>query len=169
MPERTWTCKRVSGGIRCGHVNPRRKQLCEACGKRRPKSKKPAHMAALDAMTYAEAVAIFGARCGVCGALPKPGKRLARDHEHVGDGFVRGVLCFQCNRKLGNKTLAWLRLAVAYMERAEARKRALEAALSGQGPGDTASVSSPRRSGSVKETAPTGHSASPRTPRRGAA
>jgi hypothetical protein len=45
-------------------------------------------------------------------------------------------------------------------------ERALEATLSGQGSGDTSSVSSPRGSGSVKETAPTESSASPPTPGR---
>lgn len=166
MPERTWTCKRVSGGIRCGHVNPRRKQLCEACGKRRPPTKKPAHMAALDAMTYEDLVAIRGEVCWICGAARKPGgKRLHRDHDHR-TGKARGLLDFRCNSAIRPyMTLEWMRSVVAYMEECEA----LEAALSGQGPGDTASVSGPRRSRSVKETAPTGHSASPRTPRRDAA
>lgn len=41
-------------------------------------------------------------------------------------------------------------------------ERALEAALGGQGSGDTPSVASPRESGSVKRTAPTESPASPR-------
>lgn len=118
---RVWTCQRSTSGVVCKHVNPKRRMICESCGKRRPATKKPAHMSALD-QPYEWWVEQFGELCGVCGAAPKPGKRLCRDHEHVGDGFARGLACFQCNRMLGNKKLSWMKKAVAYLEAAEARK-----------------------------------------------
>lgn len=121
MAGRIWTCKRQTGGVVCKHVNPLRLSLCGACGKRRPKTVRPKHMAILD-QPYSWWVDQFGELCGVCGAKPKPGKRLCREHEHVGDGFARGLTCFRCNRMLGNKKLAWMRLALAYLERAEERK-----------------------------------------------
>jgi hypothetical protein len=63
--------------------------------------------------------------CGICGAAPKPGKKLHRDHEHVGVGFARGALCFRCNAALRPyMTLEWLRAAVAYLERADTRRAA---------------------------------------------
>lgn len=73
-------------------------------------------MAVLD-IPYEVWVARFGELCGICGAAPKPGKRLCRDHDHR-TGAMRGLLCFQCNRKLGNKDEAWLRAAADYLARA---------------------------------------------------
>ncbi len=118
----TWTCQRQTGGVVCKHVNPsKRTKFCAACGKERPPTKRVSHLAVLD-LPYSWWVEQFGERCGICGAEPKPGERLYKEHEHVGDGFARGLACFQCNRKLGNKKLAWMRQALAYLERAEERK-----------------------------------------------
>ena len=65
---------------------------------------------------------MFGETCGICGRAPS-GRRLHRDHEHVGAGHRRGLLCFRCNSALRTyMTLDWLRAAVAYLERAEARR-----------------------------------------------
>ena len=115
----SWTCRRQSKGVKCGWVNPNRKRKCEVCHKTRPPRKRPEHMKALE-MTYEECVAKWGERCGVCGAKPKPGKRLHRDHEHKGDGAVRGLACFRCNSGLRNyMTLEWLENAVAYLKRFE--------------------------------------------------
>jgi hypothetical protein len=97
---------------------------CAACGKRRPKTKRPAHMAALD-LPYEWWVEQFGTQCGICGGRPD-GARLHRDHEHKGEGVARGLLCFQCNRKLGNKTADWLRRAAAYLDEAAYRQRMAE-------------------------------------------
>lgn len=118
---RTWRCRKTTKGIRCDQLNLRTKVKCSrpGCTGRRPKSKRPSHMNVLD-IPYEVWVAKFGERCGICGAKPKPGKRLQREHGHSGEGVMRGLACFPCNRKLGNKDLAWLRAAVAYLERAEA-------------------------------------------------
>ena len=120
MAARSWTCQRVSGGVKCGHVNALRKLNCEACGKRRPPTKRPAHMAALKEYDYVWYVAQFGERCGICGSPPKS-RRLDRDHEHKGDGKPRGLLCaFPCNTGLKDwMTPEWLEAAAAYLRRAE--------------------------------------------------
>lgn len=116
---RTWTCQRHADGQRCGWVNPRRKQLCECCGKRRPPTAKPKHLAALD-LDYAGFVALNGAdQCALCGRLPSANRRLDRDHDHA-TGQPRGLLCARCNRALPRwVTPDWLRLAAVYLERKE--------------------------------------------------
>lgn len=121
----SWTCQRQTNGKVCRHVNPSKKTMnCAKCGKRRPPSKRPAHMAALDTFDYVAWVAEFGEACMICSAEPKPGKRLHRDHEHRGAGLQRGILCWPCNRKLGSLDREWLIAAVAYLERAESRRDA---------------------------------------------
>lgn len=118
---RTWTCQRSSAGAKCAHVNPARKRKCEACGKERPARKRPAHMAALD-LPYEFYVEINGGEhCGICGCGPKDGRRLNRDHDHV-TGEPRGLLCWLDNKFLRRgMTIDWMRRAIAYLERAEAR------------------------------------------------
>ena len=120
---RTWRCQSVKAGVRCGTDNPRTKSKCarEGCTGRRPKRQRPAHMAVLD-IPYEVWVARFGERCGICGAAPRSGKRLCRDHDHR-TGTMRGLLDFQCNRKLGNKDEAWLRAAADYLARADRMNR----------------------------------------------
>jgi Recombination endonuclease VII len=120
---RTWRCQRVKQGVKCATDNPRIKQRCTTCGGKRPTRVQPAHRAALDEMTYVQCVAEFGEECGICGAGPGT-RRLHRDHEHKGGGAVRGLLCFRCNAALRiYMTLEWLRSAVAYLERFEARRQ----------------------------------------------
>ena len=117
---RTWRCRRVKAGQKCGQLNLARKQRCTACGGPRPKRKQPAHRAVLTDMPYEEWEAVYGPSCGICGAVQKPGgKRLHRDHDHR-TGEPRGILCFRCNAALRPyMDLAWLRSAVAYLARAE--------------------------------------------------
>lgn len=124
MAARFWTCQRQSNGVKCGAKNPARLQLCAECGKRRPRTKRPDHMAAMEAMTYEQAVALYGEHCGICGRPPGT-RRLHRDHEHKGDGQIRGILCFRCNAALRSyMTIDWLEKALAYLRRAESLRRA---------------------------------------------
>lgn len=122
---KTWTCQRVTSGVKCGHVNAARKRNCGHCQKPRPARKRPAHMSAL-ALPYAYYVEINGGeRCGICGAPASPNRKLDRDHEHKGVGFARGLLCWSCNRQLKHtSTVTWLRAAADYLERAEDRRAA---------------------------------------------
>lgn len=101
----------------CLTVNPPRKRLCGACGRRIPKKRRAAHNRALD-LTYDQYIALNGGEhCGICGK-PPGNKKLHRDHAHVGQGIPRGLLCFRCNSGLRNyMTLDWLRRAVTYLER----------------------------------------------------
>ena len=118
MTPRVWTCQRMVAGVKCSQPNQRIKQKCARCGGKRPKARKPAHLAALESMTYEQAVEAFGERCGICGA-GRGTRRLHRDHEHKGAGKVRGLLCFRCNTALPNRVDAeWLRAAADYLERA---------------------------------------------------
>lgn len=111
---RVWTC----GG--CKTRWPRTKQKC-ACGRKRPASRRPAHLKALD-YTYAEYIFYNGGveACGICGAGPSENRKLDRDHWHSGPnaGKPRGLLCHFCNRNLGNRVdVEWLEKAHAYLER----------------------------------------------------
>lgn len=121
---KTWTCRRSANGERCGHLNSARFQKCQACGKPRQRSKPPAHRAILD-LSYEVFVRIGGKGdvCNICGAPPKPGRRLNRDHSHDGDGYARGVLCWRHNRGLEmfGDDPALLRGAADYLERAQRR------------------------------------------------
>jgi hypothetical protein len=82
-------------------------------------------MVALDTMTYAECVEVFGERCGICGRTPQEdGVTLHRDHEHRGNSMkIRGLLCIFCNRVLTTKidNAPWLLAAAAYLVRAAER------------------------------------------------
>lgn len=119
MTVRTWTCQRQTGGVVCRHVNPKRLQLCQACGKRRPPT--AASPKDVPKVPYDVCVAMFGEVCGACGRRPKPGKKLNRDHDHA-TGELRGLLCFQCNYRLRRYiTWSWIQLAYAYLKRHEER------------------------------------------------
>jgi len=120
-----WTCQRRAQGAKCGHVNENRRTYCWRCGKRRPPRKRPKHLEALKLPYEAYIELNGGEHCGICGAAPKPGRRLDRDHEHVGDGLPRGLLCHACNRTLSRRvTPEWLRAAAAYLERASVSREA---------------------------------------------
>lgn len=117
---RFWTCQRQSGGVVCHTRSPAVKRNCTGCGKPRPKRQRPAHRAALD-LSYEVFLAANGGveRCGICGREPTADKRLDRDHEHKGNGRPRGLLCSQCNRRLGpHMTVEWLEAALAYLRSA---------------------------------------------------
>lgn len=125
LAERTWTCQRQSKGVVCKHINPKRLQICQACGKKRPPTKRPAHQEIMRTMDYAACVEAFGEICGICGREPPEGKKLHRDHDHH-TGKMRGLLCFQCNRQLRTTSTAqWLEAAAAYLRSHQAREELL--------------------------------------------
>lgn len=123
MPERFWTCPRTTAKVRCAHKNAARKKRCELCGKLRPPKRHAKHVAVLKSMNYDELVAVQGERCWICKEPRKPGaKRLAREHDHSGDGMPRGLACMPCNRRLvPGITSWWLRAAADYLDAAEHR------------------------------------------------
>lgn len=120
MAARTWTCTRVTNGVRCGAKNRKIKLICETCGKKRPPTKRPAHMQALD-IPYERYVRRYGEQCGICGCGPSPDRRLDRDHDHA-TGQPRGLLCQFHNRFLPRRaTPELLRAAADYLERASSK------------------------------------------------
>lgn len=60
-----------------------------------------------------------GGGCALCHRTPKPGRRLAVDHDHE-TGHVRGLLCTRCNTSIGQlgDTAPALERALAYVRRA---------------------------------------------------
>jgi hypothetical protein len=114
----SWTCQRQTGGVTCKHVNPNRKQNCEACGKRKPPRKRPAHLVALEDHDYESFIERTGGEfCSICGRKPNGVRKLHRDHDHR-TGEPRGLLCFPCNSALRvYMTAEWLRQAADYLDR----------------------------------------------------
>jgi hypothetical protein len=116
----TWTCPRQTAGDKCRHVNPRRRQYCQRCGKKRPARVGQSrtgyrHQEALDVL-----IERLGDRCAICG---RPGPfgpsraPLQRDHDHGHpDKPTRGLLCPYDNRRLKAwMTADWLEAAAAYL------------------------------------------------------
>lgn len=63
-----------------------------------------------------------GGGCGICGKPPRDGKRLAVDHDHK-SGFVRGLLCFMCNKRvLGARSADVIVRTAAYVTDPPARR-----------------------------------------------
>lgn len=61
-------------------------------------------------------------KCAICARPPKPGKRLAVDHDHK-TGFIRGLLCFMCNKRvLGARTAEVLVKTANYVTDPPARR-----------------------------------------------
>jgi len=109
-----WTCTNcrsqwTNGKLRC------------TCGRKRPaRLEKPKHTDILNEMPYEEWVKAFGKTCNICGASPKPGGKLNRDHWHWGPlaGKPRGLLCWLCNKDLTTRMekSGWLLRAQAYVD-----------------------------------------------------
>jgi hypothetical protein len=75
---------------------------------------------------YDRMLAAQGGGCACCGStVNKSGRRLGVDHDH-GTGAVRGILCHYCNAGIGHfgDDTARLRLAIAYLEKHEPKRRA---------------------------------------------
>jgi hypothetical protein len=111
---RTWTCPK------CGYDKwPRKYSKCHTpgCTGRRRKSPPPKHREIM-AVPYERWVEQFGELCGICGAKPKNGRRLNRDHSHREPYGARGLLCANCNRHLHYwATVDWLLNAAKYLDR----------------------------------------------------
>lgn len=61
-------------------------------------------------------------KCSICKRPPKAGKSLAVDHDHQ-TGYVRGLLCFMCNRRvLGARSADILVKTAAYVTDPPARR-----------------------------------------------
>src|ERR1019366_5947696 len=70
---------------------------------------------------YAALLERSGGVCEICGRLPRGTKAIHVDHDHA-TGHVRGLLCFICNRalgQLGGGDRLGLERALAYLSRAE--------------------------------------------------
>jgi hypothetical protein len=71
---------------------------------------------------YDEILLAQDGRCGICEKPPKPGKRLAVDHDHK-TGIIRGLLCFYCNKRvLGARSADVLIKTAAYVFEQPARR-----------------------------------------------
>ena len=110
---RMWTCRK------CGGYWPRRRSLCQTpgCSGRKPKKREPEHRKIME-VPYGRWVQQFGERCGICGAAPKGGRKLNRDHAHRPPLGARGLLCQRCNRYLPYfADVDWLLNAAKYLDR----------------------------------------------------
>jgi hypothetical protein len=61
-------------------------------------------------------------QCAICHREAKDSRNHDRDHAHFDGGYPRGVLCWYCNKRLGevergNDGEAWLEAALAYCRR----------------------------------------------------
>ena len=109
-----WTCRK------CRKVVPSKRYMkCPSCGRKRPATKRPAHMKALD-YPYDYYVQLNGGEfCGECKQAPG-GKRLDRDHDHS-SGLPRGLLCKTCNRLLTVRLEKRLPGLIEYLRKHEER------------------------------------------------
>ena len=86
-------------------------------------------------LARAEHIAAHGPGCEICGTVPKT-RGLQWDHDHH-TGEHRGWLCWRCNHALPLwLDTAWLRAAIRYLERAEARRLEAVTMIHFHGPQD---------------------------------
>jgi hypothetical protein len=108
----------------CGNelVGRQRKWCSERCSKDGARAARLAQVFNLTPEEYDQILEHQGGKCAICHRLPKPGKRLAVDHDHK-TGFVRGLLCFMCNKRvLGARSAEVLVKTAAYVTDPPARK-----------------------------------------------
>lgn len=114
MAPRPWTCRD------CGQYHSSKQvRKCQGCGKERPKTRKPKHMAALELPYEAFIEANGGVEvCGICERGPQESRKLDRDHSHK-TGEPRGLLCWRHNRGLQyfNDDPELLAAAISYLQR----------------------------------------------------
>ena len=122
-----WLCRY------CGHRNERlgTSRKCQGCGsatarrlKRAPKHSHPLRQGrAAFEMLNMTVHKCNPDHCAICGKrLDKPGSG-QRDHAHFDGGYARGLLCWYCNKTLGQVERGkdgeeWMRSALDYVRRA---------------------------------------------------
>jgi hypothetical protein len=73
----------------------------------------------------------FEGVCHICGNECPSKRRLAVDHEHKDDGLIRGLLCINCNKGLGNfkDSAALMKKAIKYLKTFDKIKTEVESAI----------------------------------------
>ena len=109
---------------RCGHelTGQQRVWCSPECSAHAARTTRLAAIFSITPEEYDLILAEQGGGCGICSKPPKPGKRHAVDHDHQ-TGFVRGLLCFYCNKRvLGARTAEVLVKTAAYVTDPPARR-----------------------------------------------
>lgn len=103
--------------IVCGEkLSGQQKKFCsEICRKEEARRVRLDSIFSITPEEYAQILAEQGGGCGICGRAPTVGKRHAVDHDHQ-SGFVRGLLCYPCNKRVvGARSAAILIKTAAYV------------------------------------------------------
>jgi hypothetical protein len=109
---------------RCGHqlVGQQRTWCSPECQKDAARADRLMSIFRITPAEYDQILTEQGGGCGICGRQPTPGKRHAVDHDHK-TGFVRGLLCFMCNKRvLGARSAEVLVKTAAYVTDPPARR-----------------------------------------------
>lgn len=108
----------------CGHelTGQQRKWCSETCQKDAARAARLRAIFDISVEEYDLILEFQDGKCAICRRPPKPGKRLAVDHDHQ-TGFVRGLLCFMCNKRvLGARSAEVLIKTAAYVTDPPARR-----------------------------------------------
>ena len=108
----------------CGNAltGRQRKWCSEQCQKDGARADRLAKIFNITPEEYDQILEVQGGGCGICGRAPRDGKRHAVDHDHK-TGFVRGLLCFMCNKRvLGARSAEVLVKTAAYVTDPPARR-----------------------------------------------
>lgn len=112
------TCAMCAGPL----TGSQRKWCSETCSKEAARAARLRATFDISIYEYDQILAYQGNACAICRRPPKSGKRLAVDHDHQ-TGFVRGLLCFMCNRRvLGARSAEVLIKTAAYVTDPPARR-----------------------------------------------
>lgn len=105
-----------------GPLTGRQRKWCsDQCSTDGAREKRLAAVFNITPDEYDKILAHQGGKCAVCKKPPKPGKRLAVDHDHK-TGIVRGLLCFFDNRRvLGARSAAAIIALAEYVQNPPAR------------------------------------------------
>lgn len=105
------------------HKDPKDRAAYRKAHKATPSNSRKWALKSLYNLTPQDYESLLFVQHGVCGIclnpeLSVPNQRLAVDHDHT-TGKVRGLLCSNCNRALGQfqDNVDRLRAAIAYLER----------------------------------------------------